>query len=101
MLVVAIYQKKAKAKKKRLANQFFTKNFRQYIKSLLSKSFKDRNHTMNVSGRIPPQGAKEEQSTFEKIKNSPAFTIGTQAALFGLGVLFIQSPLMDMLVPQL
>ncbi|AOW28236.1 hypothetical protein MG5_02646 [Candida albicans P57072] len=56
---------------------------------------------MNVSGRIPPQGAKEEQSTFEKIKNSPAFTIGTQAALFGLGVLFIQSPLMDMLVPQL
>lgn len=56
---------------------------------------------MNVSGRIPPQGAKEEQSTFEKIKNSPAFTIGTQAALFGLGGLFIQSPLMDMLVPQL
>ena len=57
--------------------------------------------SINMSGRFPPQGAKEEPSTFEQIKKSPAFIVGTQAVLFGLGVLFIQSPLMDMLVPQL
>ena len=55
-------------KQKETGKPVFHENFRQYIKSLLLKSFKDRNHTMNVSGRIPPQGAKEEQSTFEKLK---------------------------------
>ncbi|EDK44750.1 hypothetical protein PP707_07025 [Acetobacter pasteurianus] len=54
---------------------------------------------MNFQTRIPP--TTKEESYIEKIKKTPAFTIGTQVALFGLGVLFIQSPLMDMLVPQL
>ncbi|RCK57283.1 hypothetical protein Cantr_06301 [Candida viswanathii] len=48
-----------------------------------------------MSGRLPSQGSKEEPSTLEQIKKSPAFIVGTQAVLFGLGVLFIQSPLMD------
>lgn len=55
---------------------------------------------MNFQTRAPPK-AKEEKSTFQKSKETPAFAVGTQVALFGLGVLFIQSPLMDMLVPQL
>lgn len=55
---------------------------------------------MNFQTRAQPK-AKEEKSTLQKIKETPAFAVGTQVALFGLGVLFIQSPLMDMLVPQL
>ncbi|EGW31448.1 uncharacterized protein SPAPADRAFT_62014 [Spathaspora passalidarum NRRL Y-27907] len=54
-----------------------------------------------MSGRFPTQAPPKEESTFQKIKSTPAFIVGTQAVLFGLGVLFIQSPLMDMLVPQL
>ncbi|KAK6204644.1 uncharacterized protein RJT21DRAFT_117087 [Scheffersomyces amazonensis] len=53
-----------------------------------------------MSGRFATPEAKEE-STFEQIKNSPLFTVALNATFFGLGVLFIQSPLMDMLVPQL
>lgn len=44
---------------------------------------------------------QQQQSTFEQIKNSPAFTVAIQLGLFAAGVAFIQSPLMDFLVPQL
>ncbi|KAG2735614.1 hypothetical protein G9P44_001828 [Scheffersomyces stipitis] len=53
-----------------------------------------------MSGRFPTPSPKEE-SAFAKFKQSPAYTIGLNVTLFGLGVLFIQSPLMEMLVPQL
>lgn len=43
----------------------------------------------------------KQPSTFEQIKNSPAFTVAVQVSLFAAGVAFIQSPLMDFLVPQL
>lgn len=55
---------------------------------------------MNFQTRAPPSG-KEEKSTLQQLRETPAFTIGTHVTLFGLGVLFIQSPLMEMLVPQL
>jgi import receptor subunit TOM6 len=50
-----------------------------------------------MSGRIPV--AKE--SYFAQIQKTPAFTIAVHAGLFAAGVAFIQSPLMEMLVPQL
>ncbi|KAI5968408.1 hypothetical protein CANMA_002399 [Candida margitis] len=49
---------------------------------------------MNFQTRAPPK-AQEEPSTYQKIRNSPGFTVGVQVALFGLGVAFIQSPLME------
>lgn len=51
-----------------------------------------------MSGRIP---TPKPESTFEQIKKTPAFTIALNATLFAAGVAFIQSPLMEMLVPQL
>lgn len=52
-----------------------------------------------MSGRGPSQAP--EESSFQKFKKSPAYIIGLNAALFVAGVAFIQSPLMDMMVPQL
>lgn len=43
----------------------------------------------------------KQPSAFEQFKNSPAFTVAVQASLFAAGVAFIQSSLMDFLVPQL
>ncbi|WPK23079.1 hypothetical protein PUMCH_000303 [Australozyma saopauloensis] len=45
--------------------------------------------------------AKDQPSTITQIYNSPAFTAAVQVGLFVAGVAFIQSPLMDFLVPQL
>lgn len=45
--------------------------------------------------------AAKEPSTLKTIYNSPAFTATVQVGLFVAGVVFIQSPLMDFLVPQL
>ncbi|KAK6462278.1 hypothetical protein DFJ63DRAFT_341939 [Scheffersomyces coipomensis] len=50
-----------------------------------------------MSGRFAAPEPKEE-STFEQIKKAPIFAVAVNATLFGLGVLFIQSPLMDMLM---
>lgn len=44
---------------------------------------------------------KQQPSTFEQIKNAPAFTAAVQVAIFAAGVAFIQSPFMEFLVPQL
>ncbi|KAK6455123.1 uncharacterized protein RJT20DRAFT_142165 [Scheffersomyces xylosifermentans] len=52
-----------------------------------------------MSGRFAAPVPKEE-SALEQFKKTPAYTIGLNVTLFSLGVLFIQSPLMDMLVPQ-
>lgn len=54
-----------------------------------------------MSGRFPGQTPAKEESAFAKFKKTPGYIIGTQVALFGLGIAFIQSSLMDMLVPQL
>ncbi|RLV90239.1 hypothetical protein JA1_004710 [Spathaspora sp. JA1] len=35
-----------------------------------------------MSGRFPSKASSSEESTFEKIKSTPAFIIGTQAVLF-------------------
>jgi len=53
-----------------------------------------------LNGGIPsaPQAPK---SKFQEFKESPAFTIVLNGSLFIAGVAFIQSPLMDMLAPQL
>lgn len=49
-----------------------------------------------TAGAAPPQ-----ESQWTKIVNNPIFTVASNVALFAAGVAFIQSPLMDMLVPQL
>jgi import receptor subunit TOM6 len=51
-----------------------------------------------MSGRVP---TPKQESTFDQIKKMPAFTVAVNVGLFVAGVAFIQSPLMDMLVPQL
>lgn len=43
----------------------------------------------------------ESESYFQALRKTPAYTLGVNAVLFVAGVAFIQSPLMDMLVPQL
>ena len=53
-----------------------------------------------MSGRFPTPPSKEA-SRFEEFTKSPAFTLGVNAVLFVAGVVFIQSPMMEMLVPQL
>ncbi|CUM64720.1 uncharacterized protein PRCAT00002330001 [Priceomyces carsonii] len=52
-----------------------------------------------MSGRGAAQ--PQESSAFEKFRASPAFTVGLNVVLFAAGVALIQSPVMDMLVPQL
>lgn len=54
-----------------------------------------------MSGRFPGQAPSKEESAFAKFRKTPQFIVGTQVVLFGLGIAFIQSSLMDMLVPQL
>lgn len=44
---------------------------------------------------------KQQPSTYQQIVSSPAFAAAVQVGLFAAGVAFIQSPLMDFLVPQL
>lgn len=48
-----------------------------------------------------PIKAQPQQNSFEKIRASPFYKVGLQAAIFAAGVWFIQSPLMDTLVPQI
>ncbi|ODV78503.1 uncharacterized protein CANTADRAFT_52478 [Suhomyces tanzawaensis NRRL Y-17324] len=53
-----------------------------------------------MSGRFQA-AAPKAPSTLEKITKSPLFTVGLNTAYFVAGIAFIQSPLMEMLVPQL
>lgn len=50
-----------------------------------------------MSGRPVPQ----KESSLAQFTKTPAFTVALNAGLFVAGVVFIQSPLMEMLVPQL
>lgn len=50
-------------------------------------------------GAVPSAPAKE--SKFEQFKQTPAFPVLIHTALFAAGVALIQSPLMEMLSPQL
>lgn len=43
----------------------------------------------------------QQVSAFEQFTNAPVFTVATHIGLFVAGVAFINSSLMDMLVPQL
>lgn len=54
-----------------------------------------------LNGGIPTQQPQEPKSRLQEFKESPAFTILVNGTLFVAGVAFIQSPLMDMLAPQL
>ncbi|KAG0668177.1 protein translocation complex component [Maudiozyma exigua] len=54
-----------------------------------------------LNGGIPTQQPQEPKSRLQEFKESPAFTILLNGTLFVAGVAFIQSPLMDMLAPQL
>lgn len=46
-------------------------------------------------------GAEQSKSTFQKFKESPLYTITFNGVFFIAGVAFIQSPLMEMMAPQL
>ncbi|ODQ81043.1 hypothetical protein BABINDRAFT_160460 [Babjeviella inositovora NRRL Y-12698] len=50
--------------------------------------------------RIPRQ-PQTPKSAFQKFKESPMYTIAVHTGLFAAGVFFIQSPMMEMLVPDL
>lgn len=54
-----------------------------------------------LNGGIPTQQPQEPKSKLQEFKESPAFTILLNGTLFVAGIAFIQSPLMDMLAPQL
>lgn len=55
-----------------------------------------------MSGMFAAQKAPQApKSTFQKFKESPLYTIVLNGGLFVAGVAFIQSPLMDMMAPQL
>ncbi|CCK68745.1 Tom6p KNAG_0B03030 [Huiozyma naganishii CBS 8797] len=44
---------------------------------------------------------KQPKSKFEQFKETPAYTVLLNGTLFVAGICFIQSPLMEMLAPQL
>lgn len=48
-----------------------------------------------------PASPQQPKSRFQAFKESPLYTIALNGAFFVAGVAFIQSPLMDMLAPQL
>lgn len=55
---------------------------------------------------MPDAGAgaassQQPKSRFQAFKESPLYTIALNGTFFIAGVAFIQSPLMDMLAPQL
>lgn len=54
---------------------------------------------MDLEGSSPV--SKKPKSKFQLFKESPAYTILVNGGLFIAGVAFIQSPLMEMLAPQL
>ncbi|SCU85603.1 LAME_0D02014g1_1 [Lachancea meyersii CBS 8951] len=57
-----------------------------------------------MSGRLNVQGAgspAKKASKFEQFRQTPAFPVLVNLSLFVGGVAFIQSPLMDMMAPQL
>ncbi|AMD19152.1 HBR251Cp [Eremothecium sinecaudum] len=59
---------------------------------------------MNGLYGLPGDGSgipKEKQSRLQQFKESPAYPVLLNLTLFGLGVAFIQSPLIEMLAPQL
>ncbi|CCE62181.1 hypothetical protein TPHA_0C00240 [Tetrapisispora phaffii CBS 4417] len=51
----------------------------------------------NVPGAAPTK----PKSKFEEFKESPMFTVLVNSVFFVAGVAFIQSPLMEMLAPEL
>ncbi|AAS51306.1 ACR080Cp [Eremothecium gossypii ATCC 10895] len=58
---------------------------------------------MNGAYGIPGAGASapKKQSMFQQFRDSPAYPVVVNLALFGVGVAFVQSSLMDMMAPQL
>ncbi|CCE90411.1 Tom6p TDEL_0B02820 [Torulaspora delbrueckii] len=54
--------------------------------------------SMFAPGAPVPQAPK---SKFQQFKESPLYTIVLNGSLFIAGVAFIQSPLMEMMAPQL
>ncbi|EJS41754.1 tom6p [Saccharomyces arboricola H-6] len=61
---------------------------------------------MNGMFAMPGAGAgaavpQQPKSRFQAFKESPLYTIALNGTFFIAGVAFIQSPLMDMLAPQL
>ncbi|CAR26679.1 hypothetical protein ZYGR_0H05000 [Zygosaccharomyces rouxii] len=48
-----------------------------------------------------PKAPQPPKSAFQKFKESPLYTIVLNGGFFVAGVAFIQSPLMDMMAPQL
>ncbi|SCU92995.1 LAMI_0E12838g1_1 [Lachancea mirantina] len=57
-----------------------------------------------MSGRFGIPGAApapKQPSRFQQFKETPAYPILVNVSLFIAGVAFIQSPLMEMMAPQL
>ncbi|SCU85404.1 LAFA_0D15478g1_1 [Lachancea sp. 'fantastica'] len=57
-----------------------------------------------MSGRFNAPGAgspAKKASRFEQFRQTPAYPVLVNLSLFVAGVAFIQSPLMDMMAPQL
>ncbi|CUS21773.1 LAQU0S04e00474g1_1 [Lachancea quebecensis] len=57
-----------------------------------------------MSARFTAPGAgapAKKPSRFEQFKQTPAFPVLVNLGLFVAGIAFIQSPLMDMMAPQL
>lgn len=52
-------------------------------------------------GPEPTPASTQPKSRFQQFRESPAYTIIVNGGLFVAGVAFIQSPLMEMLAPQL
>ncbi|SCV06150.1 LANO_0H23200g1_1 [Lachancea nothofagi CBS 11611] len=57
-----------------------------------------------MSARFDAPGAgapAKKASRFEQFRQTPAFPVLVNLSLFVAGIAFIQSPLMDMMAPQL
>ncbi|CEP60700.1 Tom6p LALA0_S01e16952g [Lachancea lanzarotensis] len=57
-----------------------------------------------MSGRFNAPGAgapAKKPSRFEQFRQTPAYPVLVNLSLFVAGVAFIQSPLMEMMAPQL
>ncbi|ODV57876.1 Tom6p ASCRUDRAFT_131967 [Ascoidea rubescens DSM 1968] len=55
---------------------------------------------MNGVYGIPRATKQEPVSRFQKFKESPAYPVVLNVSLFAAGVWFIQSEIMDLMVPQ-
>ncbi|CCF57598.1 hypothetical protein KAFR_0C06070 [Kazachstania africana CBS 2517] len=55
----------------------------------------------NMGGIPTSAPSHNAKSKFQRFRETPAYTMVLNGAFFIAGVAFIQSPLMDMLAPQL